>query len=91
MVKNFKKMAYKNFRKSKKFSRKDGNSNKNSFRKAGSKEGRSEKMDKSKITCYSCCKKGHFAHECKKEKLTKAKPTSQRRKTGLTLQTLRMR
>lgn len=72
MIKSFKKMAYKNFRKGKKFSRKDENSDKlKEFKKAKGKERRSRKMDKSRIKWYNCGEKGHFAPECKKGKADK--------------------
>ncbi|XP_063945935.1 uncharacterized protein LOC135151418 [Daucus carota subsp. sativus] len=68
MVKSFKKMAYKNFNKGKKYSRKDRNSDKKGFKKNEVKKEKSGKADKSKYTCFNFGEKGHFATECKKAK-----------------------
>ncbi|XP_063947601.1 uncharacterized protein LOC135152054 [Daucus carota subsp. sativus] len=68
MVKSFKKMAYKNFNKGKKFLRNDRNSDKKGFKKNEGKEEISGKADKSKYTCFNYGEKGHFATECNKAK-----------------------
>ncbi|KAK1398534.1 hypothetical protein POM88_008397 [Heracleum sosnowskyi] len=72
MVKTFKKMGFKNFKKGKRFSRKDSNSERKSFRKSDGKETKSGKKDKSEIQCYKCKEMGHYAPECKKGKSEKA-------------------
>ena len=82
MVKSFKKMAYKNFGKGKKFSMRDANSDKKSFRTAESKEGKYEKMNKSKVKCCNCGEKGHFAPECEKRKADKSQTFIKRRKSN---------
>ena len=71
MVKSFKKMAYQNFRKGEKFSKRNENSNKKCFRKDEGKEGRFVKVDKPKVKCYNCGEKGYFAPKCKKGKADK--------------------
>ncbi|KAK1403290.1 hypothetical protein POM88_002895 [Heracleum sosnowskyi] len=72
MVKTFKKMGFKNFKKGKRFSRKDSNSERKSFRKSDGRETKSGKKDKSEIQCYKCKEMGHYAPECKKGKSEKA-------------------
>ncbi|KAL8115343.1 hypothetical protein AgCh_021991 [Apium graveolens] len=74
LVKSFKKMAYKDIKKGKRFSRK-GSSSSNydirSYRKNDEKESRSGKIDKLKIKCYKCDGVGHFAADCRKPKAKK--------------------
>ncbi|KAK1399122.1 hypothetical protein POM88_008985 [Heracleum sosnowskyi] len=72
MVKTFKKMGFKNFKKGKRFSRKDSNSDKRNFRKSDGKYTKSGKKDKSEIQFYKCKEMGHYAPECKKGKSEKA-------------------
>ncbi|KAK1387650.1 hypothetical protein POM88_015828 [Heracleum sosnowskyi] len=72
MVKTFKKMGFKNFKKGKRFSRKDSNSERRSLRKSDGRETKSGKKDKSEIQCYKCKEMGHYAPECKKGKTEKA-------------------
>ncbi|KAK1396498.1 hypothetical protein POM88_006361 [Heracleum sosnowskyi] len=72
MVKTFKKMGFKNFKKGKRFSRKDSNSERKNFRKSDGRDSKSGKKDKSEIQCYKCKEMGHYAPECKKGKTEKA-------------------
>ncbi|KAK1379199.1 hypothetical protein POM88_025943 [Heracleum sosnowskyi] len=72
MVKTFKKMGFKNFKKGKRFSRKDSNSERKSFKKSDGRETKSGRKDKSEIQCYKCKEMGHYAPECKKSKSEKA-------------------
>ncbi|KAK1378640.1 hypothetical protein POM88_025384 [Heracleum sosnowskyi] len=72
MVKTFKKMGFKNFKKGKRFSREDSNSYKRKFKKSDEKDTKSGRKDKSKIQCYKCKEMGHYAPECKKGKSEKA-------------------
>ncbi|KAK1384661.1 hypothetical protein POM88_022396 [Heracleum sosnowskyi] len=72
MVKTFKKMGFKNFKKGKRFSRRDSNSDKRNFRKSDGGNTKSGKKDKSEIQCYKCKEMGHYAPECKKGKSEKA-------------------
>lgn len=65
-------MGFNNFRKGKKFSRKDSSSDRKSFRKPERKDTKSGKKDKSEIQCYKCKEMGHYAPECKKGKTEKA-------------------
>ncbi|KAL8088507.1 hypothetical protein AgCh_038331 [Apium graveolens] len=66
MVKGITKIAYKKFRKGKKFSRKGGSSDKKGFRKIEGKEGRSDRGDKSNVKCYNYGERGHISPDCKK-------------------------
>ncbi|KAK1356144.1 hypothetical protein POM88_049400 [Heracleum sosnowskyi] len=72
MVKTFKKMGFKNFKKGKRFSRKDSNSERKNFRKSERRDIKPGKKDKSEIQCYKCKEMGHYALECKKGKSEKA-------------------
>ncbi|KAL8104369.1 hypothetical protein AgCh_028540 [Apium graveolens] len=72
LVKSFKKMVYKNFKKGRRFSRKGSSSSnsdkRNNIRDTDWKEARSGKPDKSKERCYNCDGLGHFIADCKKPK-----------------------
>ena len=72
MVKTFKKMGFNNFKKGKRFSRRNSNSDRQSFRKSDGRDTKSNKKDKSDIQCYRCKEMGHYAPECKKGKTEKA-------------------
>ncbi|KAL8133988.1 hypothetical protein AgCh_009166 [Apium graveolens] len=75
LVRSFKKMVYKNFKKGRRFSRKGfsfSNSDKrNNRRNTYWKESRSGKLDKSKERCFNCDRIGHFATNCRKPRAEK--------------------
>ncbi|KAL8156298.1 hypothetical protein AgCh_001409 [Apium graveolens] len=72
LVKSFKKMVYKNFKKGKRFSRKGSSSSnsdkRNDRRNTDWKESKSGKYDKSKERCYNCDGIRYFAADCRKPK-----------------------
>ncbi|KAL8119847.1 hypothetical protein AgCh_017099 [Apium graveolens] len=75
LVKSFKKMVYKNFKKGRRFSRKSSSSSnsdkRNNMRDNDGKESRSGKLDKSKERCYNCDGIGHFVADCRKSRAEK--------------------
>ena len=66
MVKGITKIAYRKFRRGKKFSRKSGSSDKKGFRKSEGKAGKSDRGDYSNVKCYNYGEKGHISPDCKK-------------------------
>ncbi|KAL8148867.1 hypothetical protein AgCh_006027 [Apium graveolens] len=68
MVKAITKIAYKKFRKGKKFSRKGGSSEKKRFRKSEGKGAKSDRGDNSNVKCYNYGERGHISPDCKKGK-----------------------
>ncbi|KAL8108814.1 hypothetical protein AgCh_025054 [Apium graveolens] len=91
MVKGITKIAYRKFRRGKKFSRKSGSSYKKGFRKSEGKVGKYDIGDYSNVKWYNCGEKGHISPDCKKGKSDKVRLLSQRRKAGQILQILKMR
>ncbi|KAL8120799.1 hypothetical protein AgCh_017833 [Apium graveolens] len=73
MVKGITKIAYKKFRKGKKFSRKGTSSDKKSFRRSEGRGGKSDRGDYTNVKCYNCGEKGHISPDCKKAKGDKGK------------------
>ncbi|KAL8103854.1 hypothetical protein AgCh_028153 [Apium graveolens] len=73
MVKGITKIAYKKFRKGKKFSRKGGSSDKKGYRKSEGKGGKSDRRDNSNVKYYNCGERGHISPDCKKGKSDKGK------------------
>ena len=65
LVKGFKKMKFRRDKKQGKFQKKSFNTDREGYKK---KEGKSGKLDMSKVKCYNCDGMGHFATECKKTK-----------------------
>ncbi|KAL8103912.1 hypothetical protein AgCh_028204 [Apium graveolens] len=68
MVKGITKIAYKKFRRGKKFSRKGRSSDKKGFKKSEGKGGKSDRGDYSNVKCYNCGEKDHIYPDCKKGK-----------------------
>ncbi|KAL8090645.1 hypothetical protein AgCh_039905 [Apium graveolens] len=80
MVKEITRIAYRKFRKGKKFSRKGASSDKKSFRKSEGKGGKSDRGDYSNVKCYNCGEKGHISPDCKKVKSDKGKALATKQK-----------
>ncbi|KAL8134469.1 hypothetical protein AgCh_009479 [Apium graveolens] len=68
MVKGITKIAYRKFRKGKKFSRIGGSSDKKGFRRTEGKGGKSDRGDNSNVKCYNYGERGHISPDCKKGK-----------------------
>ena len=81
MVKGITKIAYRKFRKDKKFSRKGGSSDKKGFRKSEGKVGKSDRGDNSNVKCYNCGERGHISPDCKKGKSDKGKALVTKKKS----------
>ncbi|KAL8119521.1 hypothetical protein AgCh_016875 [Apium graveolens] len=83
MVKGITKIAYRKFRKGKKFSRKGISSDKKNFRRSEGRGGKSDRGDYTNVKCYNCGEKGHISPDCKKVKGDKGKAliTKQKRWT----------
>ncbi|KAL8127829.1 hypothetical protein AgCh_014672 [Apium graveolens] len=73
MVKGITKIAYRKFRKGKKFSRKGISSDKKNFRRSEGRGGKSDRGDYTNVKCYNCGEKGHICPDCKKVKGDKGK------------------
>ncbi|KAL8105243.1 hypothetical protein AgCh_029148 [Apium graveolens] len=81
MVKGITKIAYRKFRKCKKFTRKSGSSDKKEFRKSEGKGGKSDRGDNSNVKCYNCGERGHISPDCKKGKSDKGKTLVTKKKS----------
>ncbi|KAL8146362.1 hypothetical protein AgCh_004198 [Apium graveolens] len=81
MVKGITRIAYKKFRKGKKFSRKGASSDKKSFRKSKGKGGKSDRGDYTNVKCYNYGEKGHISPDCKKVKSDKGKALVTKKKS----------
>ncbi|KAL8089265.1 hypothetical protein AgCh_038892 [Apium graveolens] len=73
MVKGITKIAYRKFRKGKKFSRKGISSDKKNFRRSEGRGGKSDRGDYANVKCYNCGEKCHISPDCKKTKSDKGK------------------
>ncbi|KAL8103713.1 hypothetical protein AgCh_028060 [Apium graveolens] len=73
MVKGITKIAYRKFRKGKKFSRKGISSDKKNFRRSEGRGVKSDRGDYTNVKCYNCGEKGHISPDCKKVKGDKGK------------------
>ncbi|KAL8100675.1 hypothetical protein AgCh_032798 [Apium graveolens] len=73
MVKGITKIAYRKFRKGKKFSRKGISFDKKNFRRSEGRGGKSDRGDYTNVKCYNCGEKGHISPDCKKVKGDKGK------------------
>ncbi|KAL8089006.1 hypothetical protein AgCh_038672 [Apium graveolens] len=82
MVKGITKIAYRKFRKCKKFSRKSGSSDKKGFRKSEGK-GKSDRGDNSNVKCYNCGERGHISPDSKKGKSDKGKALITKKKSWI--------
>ncbi|KAL8092289.1 hypothetical protein AgCh_034545 [Apium graveolens] len=81
MVKGITKIAYRKFRKGKKFSRKGTSSDKKNFRKSEGRGGKSDRGDYTNVKCYNCGGKGHISPDCKKVKSDKGKTLVTKKKS----------
>ncbi|KAL8088615.1 hypothetical protein AgCh_038406 [Apium graveolens] len=81
MVKGITKIAYRKFRRGKKFSRKGASSDKKGFRKSEGKGGKSDIGDYSNVKCYNCGEKGHISPDCRKGKSDKGKALVTKKKS----------
>ncbi|KAL8127724.1 hypothetical protein AgCh_014592 [Apium graveolens] len=72
-VKGITKIAYRKFRKGKKFSRKGISSDKKNFRRSEGRGGKSDRGDYTNVKCYNCGEKCHISPDCKKVKGDKGK------------------
>ncbi|KAL8109237.1 hypothetical protein AgCh_025365 [Apium graveolens] len=81
MVKGIIKIAYRKFRKGKKFSRKGVSSDKKWFRKSEGKGAKSDRGDNSNVKCYNYGERGHISPDCKKGKSDKGKALVTKKKS----------
>ncbi|KAL8097342.1 hypothetical protein AgCh_030472 [Apium graveolens] len=81
MVKGITKIAYRKFRRGKKFSKKGGSSDKKGFRKYEGKSAKSDRGDNSNVKCYNCGERGHISPDCKKGKSEKGKALVTKKKS----------
>ncbi|KAL8101335.1 hypothetical protein AgCh_033279 [Apium graveolens] len=81
MVKGITKIAYRKFRKGKKFPRKSISSDKKNFRRSEGRGGKSNRGDYTNVKCYNCGEKGHISPDCKKVKGDKGKALVTKKKS----------
>ncbi|KAL8155306.1 hypothetical protein AgCh_000618 [Apium graveolens] len=81
MVKGITKIAYRKFRRGKKFSKKGGSTDKKGFRKYEGKSAKSDRGDNSNVKCYNYGERGHISPGCKKGKSEKGKALVTKKKS----------
>ncbi|KAL8124850.1 hypothetical protein AgCh_012490 [Apium graveolens] len=81
LVKGITKIAYRKFRKGKKFFRKSESSDKKGFRKSEGKGGKSDRGDNSNVKCYNYGERGHISPDYKKGKSDKGKALVTKKKS----------
>ncbi|KAL8133743.1 hypothetical protein AgCh_008981 [Apium graveolens] len=75
------KIAYRKFRRGKKFFKKGGSTDKKGFRKTEGKGAKPDRGDNSKVKCYNYGERDHISPDCKKGKSDKGKALFTKKKS----------